>query len=144
MDVTYRTYDNKINSLLLIYNDKCSSFEELLVKDKSVSTHHKNIHTLVIETFKVYIRTSSEIMQEVFQTKDQEHYFLRNQRDLIIPTIKLVNYDLKSIRFLGQKIWESFPNNFNNKGSFESFKMAIKEWKQNHVLAVYVKHTCRT
>ena len=134
MDVPYRTYDNKINRLhetclRLIYNDKCSSFEELLVKDKSVSAHHKNIHTLVTETFKVYIKTSSEIMQEVFQTNDQEHYFLRNQRDFIIPAIKFVNYDLKSIRFLGQKIWESFPNNFNNKGSFGSFKMAIKEWK---------------
>ena len=55
---------------------KCSSYEELLAKDKSVSIHHKNIHALVIEMFKVYNRTSPEIKQEVFQIKDQGHYFI--------------------------------------------------------------------
>ena len=149
MDVPYRTYDNKINRLhetclRLIYNDKCSSFEELLVKDKSVSAHHKNIHTLVTETFKVYIKTSSEIMQEVFQTNDQEHYFLRNQRDFIIPTIKFVNYDLKSIRFLGQKYGKAFPIISTTKGHLEVLKWPLRNGNQNHVLVVSVKHTCRT
>ena len=126
-----RTYNNKINRLherclRLIYNDKCSSFE-FLVKDKSVSIHHKNIHTPAIEMFKIYTKTSPGIMQEVFQMKDQGHYFLRNQRDFGIPTVKSVNYGLESIRFLGPKIWESLPNNLKNKESIESFKMAIKE-----------------
>ena len=42
--------NNKMNRvhepcLRIIYNDKHSSFEELLVKDNSVSIYHKNIHT---------------------------------------------------------------------------------------------------
>ena len=46
-----RNYKSKINRLherclRLIHSDKCSSYEELLVKDKSVSIHHKNIHVL--------------------------------------------------------------------------------------------------
>ena len=73
-----RTYNNKINRLherclRLIYSDKCSSFEELLVKDISVSIHLKIIHALAIEMFKVHTKTSPEIMQEVFQIKDQVH-----------------------------------------------------------------------
>ena len=44
--------------LRLMYNDKYSSFEELMVKDKSLSIHHKNIHALAIEMFKVYNKTS--------------------------------------------------------------------------------------
>ena len=48
----------------------------------------------------------------------------------MIPTAKSVNYGLESIRFVGPKIWESLPNNLNNKESIESFKMAIKEWKR--------------
>ena len=128
-----RTYNNKIirlheRCLRLIYNDKCSSFEELLVKDKSVSIHHKNIHALAIEIFKVYAETYPEIMLKVFQIKDRGHYFLRNQRDFAIPNVKAVNYGLESIRFLGSKMWESLPNNLKNKESIESFKMA-KEWK---------------
>ena len=75
------TYDNKINRLRerclrLIHNDKCSSFEELLVKDKSVSIHHKNIHALAMEMFKVYTKTSPDIMQEVFQIKIEGIVFL--------------------------------------------------------------------
>ena len=81
------------------------------------------------EMFIVYTKTSQEIMQEVFQIKDQAHYFLRNQRYFVIPTLKSVNYGLVSIMFLGPKIRESFPNNLKNKESIESFKMAIKEWK---------------
>ena len=53
-----RFLNNKINRLherclRIIYNDKRSSFEELLVKDNSVSGRHNNIHTLAIEMYKL-------------------------------------------------------------------------------------------
>ena len=64
-----RSLNNKNNRLhelclRIIYNDKHSSFEELLVKDNSVSVHHNNIHTLAIEMYKVVNGISSEIMSE--------------------------------------------------------------------------------
>ena len=80
--------------------------------------------------FKVYTKTSPEIMQEVVQIKDRGHYFLRNQRHFVIPTVNSVNYGLESIRFLGPKIWESLPDNLKNKEPIETFKMTVKEWKQ--------------
>ena len=64
--------------------------------------------------FKVYTKTSPEIMQEVFQIKDQGHYFLRKQRDFVIKTVKSVNYGLESIRFVGQKIWKSLDFQLRN------------------------------
>ena len=57
-------------SLRLIYNNKCSSFEVLLERDKFVSILHKNIHALAIEMFRVYTKTSPEIMQKLFQIKN--------------------------------------------------------------------------
>ena len=69
--------------LHLINNNKCSSFEELLVKDKPVSTHHKSIYAPAIEMSKVYTETSAQkLQQDVFEIKDQGHYFLRSQTDL--------------------------------------------------------------
>ena len=69
MDVCHnRTYKNKVNKLherclRSIYNDECSSFEQLLEKDNSVSKHHKNLQALTIKMFKVHSKTSREIMQ---------------------------------------------------------------------------------
>ena len=62
-----RLLNNKINQLherylRIIYNDKHSNFEELLVKDNSVSIHHNNIHTLAIEMYKVANTMSPEII----------------------------------------------------------------------------------
>ena len=65
-----RSLNNKINllherCLKTIYNDKHSNFEELLVKDNSVSIHHNNIHTLAIEMHKVANGMSPEIMNDI-------------------------------------------------------------------------------
>ena len=50
----------------LIYNDKKSSYENLLEKDKSVSIHHKNIQALAIEMFKVKHKLCPEITGDIF------------------------------------------------------------------------------
>ena len=48
-------------------NDKRSTFE-----DNPVSVNNKNLQALAtIEVFKVHTKTSPEIMQEVFQVKEQ-------------------------------------------------------------------------
>lgn len=67
-----RNLHHKINRLhekcqRIIYNDKTLSFEEFLTKGGSVSTHHKNLQKLVVESYKIVKRLSSEIMNEVFQ-----------------------------------------------------------------------------
>ena len=52
------SFNNKINRLherclRIIYNDKCSIFEDFLAKGNSVSVHHNNIHAITIEMYKV-------------------------------------------------------------------------------------------
>ena len=90
-------------SCRLIYNDKRSSFEDLLEKDISVSIHQKNLQALAIEMFQVHTKTSPEIIQDVFQVKDQGNYNLRNQTDFVIPQVKSVNHGLEIIRSLRTK-----------------------------------------
>ena len=53
-----KVLNNKINALhyralKIVYRDNKLSFEELLGKDNSVKVHHKNIHSLAIEMYKV-------------------------------------------------------------------------------------------
>ena len=114
-----RTYNNKINRL----------HEDLLEKDNSASMHHKNLQALVTEMFKVYNKTSPEIMQEIFTIKEQGEYNLRNQADFVVPHVKSVNFGFESVRYIGPKIWESLPQDLKNKETIDSFKTAIKKWK---------------
>ena len=53
-----RSLNNKISKLnercwRIIYNDKKSNFEELFIKNNSVSIHHRYIQTLAIEMYKL-------------------------------------------------------------------------------------------
>ena len=49
--------NDKINKLYekalrIVYNDTVTSFENLLIKDKSFMIHHQNIQLLAIEIYK--------------------------------------------------------------------------------------------
>ena len=69
-----RTMNNKINhlherSLRIVYSDQSSTFEELLERDKTFSIHHKNVQSLAIEIYKFVNDLSPEIMDSVFNLK---------------------------------------------------------------------------
>ena len=69
-----RTNNNKINRLherclRLIYNNKKSSFENLLEKDGSVSIQHNNLRTLAVELLKVLKDLSSVTFAKALPVK---------------------------------------------------------------------------
>ena len=62
-----RSLNNRINhlherALRSVYQDSTSTFEDLLIRNESVSIHHRNIQTLVIEMYKVYYKICPKIM----------------------------------------------------------------------------------
>ena len=65
-----RSLNNKINRihkrlLRITYNDKSSSFQNLLEKDNSVTIHDKNIKILATETYKFLQGLSLPRMNEI-------------------------------------------------------------------------------
>ena len=128
-----RALNNKINRLherclRIIYNDKLSNFEELLVKDNSVSIHHNNIHTLAIEMYKVANNISPEIMKDVFKLREETYYNLRHTTEFVTNQINSVYHGSESASYLGPKIWEQIPSAIKNKDSLIGFKKEIKKW----------------
>ena len=78
-----RTNNNKINRLherclRLIYNDKKSSFKDLLEKDGSVSTIHRNLRTLAVELFEVFEGLNPVIFAGAFPVRRQSQCIMRN------------------------------------------------------------------
>ena len=72
-----KTYNNKINRLhekcvLLVYNDKPPSFEDLLEKENFVSIHHKNLQAPAIKMFKIHTKSYLKITQAVFWLRNKE------------------------------------------------------------------------
>ena len=69
-----RENNKKINRLHVrcvrtIYNDKKSSFNELLEKDDSVSIHEQNLQVLATEMYKISNGLSTLLMKDIFAIK---------------------------------------------------------------------------
>ena len=60
-------------ALRLAYNDKSSSFRELLERDNSVTIHERIVHVLLTEIFKIKSGPAPEIMTEILKFKD--HFY---------------------------------------------------------------------
>ena len=90
-----RTMNNKINrlherSLRIVYSDQSSTFEELLEREKTFSIHHKNIQSIAVEIYKFVNGLSPEIMNTVFNSKENSRYSLRNVYELYSRNPKTV------------------------------------------------------
>ena len=138
-----RSLNNKINRLhdrclRIIYNDKHSNFEELLVKDNSVSIHHNNIHTLPIEIYKlangicpeimngmcpeIMNGICPEIMNDIFKLRENTHYNLRHTSQFLVDPIHSAFNGSESESYLRPKISEETPTDIKNKDSLIGFK----------------------
>ena len=77
-----RTLNNKINRLRerclrIFYNDKLSSFQNLLDDNRSVSVHTCNLQTLAIENCKVSKGIAPKIFADIFSCNSRVNYDLR-------------------------------------------------------------------
>ena len=78
-----RKLNNRINkiherSLRIVYDDRKSTFRELLHKDNYFTIHERNIQTLAIELYKVVNGISPQLMSQVFPLNKSVKYFSRN------------------------------------------------------------------
>ena len=114
--------------LRIIYNDKQSSHEELLIKDGTVSIHHINIQTLATEMFKVKNELFPEIICDIFMQRINNHYNLRHINHFETPFVRTVYNGTESVSYLGPKIWDIVPEEYKTLNSLNGFKESVKNW----------------
>ena len=78
-------------ALRLVYNDFSSTFSELLIEDKSVMIHQRNLQALAFEIFKVK-NLVPEIMKTIFSFNTLPNS-LRNSTTLPCKTTKQFSMD---------------------------------------------------
>jgi len=120
---------NKIHerALRVVYKDYNSSFEELLLKDGSLTIHQRNLQKLVIEIFKVKCGLSPQILKEVFEIEEIP-YNLRNVTKFKSHRIRTIKYGIETPSYIGPKLWNSLPCEYKELNSLKEFKMKIKNW----------------
>ena len=143
-----RKLNNKINrlherGLRIAYEDYVSSFEELLIKDGSVTIHQRNLKVLATEMYKISHGISPRFMQDLVEEFDTK-YHTRSRYDVELDedgNVKSLNkrlnyrpqkpntssFGLESFRWLGPKIWELIPDNVKHAKSLSAFKNALKK-----------------
>ena len=127
-----RTLNNRINkiherALRLVYNDKVSTFEDLLIKDKSFTVHEKNIQALAIELYKSINGIGPDILRDIFKLKEENKYCSKFPFET--NRINTVYYGTETLSFIGPKIWTLIPNNLKKISTLVEFKQNIKKWK---------------
>ena len=141
-----RTMNTKVNriherALRLVYQDYKSSFEELLDKDKSLCFHHRNIHQVAIEMFKVKHDLSPPFMKDIFKEIERE---TRSGTSFLRPKVNSVKRGDRSLRSFGPIVWNTMlPDALKKCDTLDLFKHSIKTWKPDNcpceLCKVYIK-----
>ena len=129
-----QTINNKINclherALRIVYSDFKSSFQGLLMKDKSFSIHERNIQSLAIEIHKFLNGRSPSFLNNVFHKNISNSYDLQNHKELCSRNPKTARYGTETVSYIAPKIWSKVPETIKMSSSLESFKTKIRKWK---------------
>ena len=129
-----RGSNNKINkiherALRFVYKDDISTFQQLLLRDNSVTIHHRNIHTMAIEMYKSLNGIQLDVFNDIFVKKgDLNIRSTRSQNEFYLGRVNTVHYGHDSLRYFGPKIWESIPIHIKLSESLKDFKLNVKKW----------------
>ena len=128
-----RAMNNKINriherALRLVYQDYMTPFKDLLIRDNSLSFHHRNIHQVAIEMFKVKHDLTPPFMKELFSFKKNDQG-TRSGDIFTRPNVDSVKKGDRSLRSFGPIVWNvMLPESLKNCESLDDFKNKIKAW----------------
>ena len=84
------------------------SFDEMQIKDKSVSIYQRNIQFLATENFKVKNGVFNELTEDIFHFVNKSYDF-RNDRILLRKRNRTVFYGTESLSSLAPRILELIP-----------------------------------
>ena len=79
--------------------------------------------------FKVSRGLNPEIVNELFQFREQLPYDLRQRSQFQIPWVHSIFSGTESLKFLGPKVWTLVPNEMKQLKSLEKLRNAIRQWK---------------
>ena len=127
--------NDKINKLHesalgIVYNDTITSFQELLVEDKTFTIYHQNIQSLAIETYKAVNNLPGGNLSD-FLVRNNHNDKIRCRSEITVPSINTVFKGQNSIILDQYVIWNSVPAELRETNCFLSFQFINKSIETN-------------
>ena len=115
--------------LRFIYNDKDSSYYELLEISRTASLFNKRIQSMLIILFKC-LRFGSypRYLKDMFTLRTVS-YSLRGTDILSLPRYHTTTYGLHSFKYQAVKYWNSLPDNYRQTVDFNDFRNKIRNYQ---------------
>ena len=128
-----RKLNNRINriherALRIAYHDQISSFDELLIKDNSITIHERNIRCLATEMFKTKNNLNPSFLKQIFPTSNNV-VNLRCKPSFQTFNVKSVYNGSETVSFRGPQIWSTLPDYIKESQTLLEFNNKINKWK---------------
>ena len=78
--------------------------------------------------FKVFRGLDTEIINKIFQFREEITYKLRQRSQFHILSVHSVFSGTESSKFLGPKIWARLPNEMKQLEDLGKFRKDVKQW----------------
>ena len=110
----------------MVYEDGITSFEDLLIKDESVSIHHRNIQEIATVMFKVKNNICPEFVKSLFCQITPRS---RSNATFHRPNVNAVCIGEQSLRWFTPIVWDTMvPNDLKTITVLADFKEQITKW----------------
>ena len=127
-----KTNNNKIEkiqerALRIIDRDYESSYEDLVSAAVAPTMLTRRLRVVLLEVFKSMNMLNSDYLNDMFVKIKDGNYSFRNTRKLLQPKKKTITFGLRSIAYLGAKLWNDNVCNFSDAREidFSTLKMTL-------------------
>ena len=118
-------------ALRTLYRDYESTFEELLDRGDTKTTHKKNLQNLMVEIYKSMNHLNPEYMWDFFFKKDVP-YNPWTKELYKLPSVSSQRYGMNSLSLRGSLLWNALSDDLKLTTSLVKFKKEIRCWDGNN------------
>ena len=120
---------NKIHerALRIVLNDHFSDFETMLLNMNDITTHHRNIQTLMIELLKIKNDLTPPIMDSLLSRRTICYNF-RNLQEFQSERKRTVFRGLERKSYRASQLWTILLEEFKRKNTISLFKSDVRQW----------------
>ena len=113
-------------ALRIVFNDKVSSYQQLLHKSEGATLYNRRIQNMLITIYKCLNYDSFPKYLKDMYTLRQSRYSFRKTYILSLCKPVTTTYGLHSFRYFASKNWNSLPNNVRSESTLSNFRRLLK------------------